>query len=208
MLNQISKGPQNLCFNKWGGLQSTLEVEKHLKCGLSMGAGVEVKTGESTRIKVRHTHPQCTLNRSYRQDSCVDRVMPGMENRGWRREMGAGGSVRVTPRVSSHKGNALAGCIPSRRSELPVPECGDPGGAPHPFSGAKGQGGDTPPLNPRDQKWRHTCQTLTRALQPSPRNWLASSTHLTFSLPLSPTPIPAHLHKVPINTFSHSYLDP
>lgn len=121
MLNQISKGPQNLCFNKWGGLQSTLEVDKHLKCGLSMGAGVEVKTGESKRIKVRHTHPQCTLNRSYRQDSCVDRVMPGMENRGWRREMGAGGPVRVTPRVSSHKGNALAGCIPSRRSELPVP---------------------------------------------------------------------------------------
>lgn len=117
MLNQISEGPQNLCFNKWGGLQRTLEVEKHLKCGLSMGAGVEVKTGESKRIKVRHTHPQCTLNRSYRQDSCVDRVMPGMENRGWRREMGAGGPVRVTPRVSSHKGNALAGCIPSRRSE-------------------------------------------------------------------------------------------
>lgn len=86
MLNQISKGPQNLRFDKWSGLQSTLEVEKHLKCELSMGVGGAVKTGESKRIKVRHPTPQHTLDRSYRQDCCVDRVMPG-----WRIEVGGDG---------------------------------------------------------------------------------------------------------------------
>lgn len=38
--SQISKGPWNLHFNKWGGSRSTLKAEKHfLQCGWSVGVG-------------------------------------------------------------------------------------------------------------------------------------------------------------------------